>query len=113
MRQASHILMAALMVAALLGGNCLSCPQMWMAMASHQPQHSCCHHRTARTDCHSQALSAFVKAHGGSAAPVVAAAGKASAVAAAEVLARPAIAPWRATDVAPPDALALHSRLRV
>jgi hypothetical protein len=112
MRQASNILMTTLIVAALFCGNCLSCPQMWMALASHQPGHSCCHHPTAKIDCHSQALSHFVKAQNAN-APMFAVPGVAPAVAAVTVLARPAIAPWRAADVAPPDLLSLHSLLRV
>jgi len=113
MRRVSNLLVAALMVAALFGGNCLSCPQMLMAMASHQPGHSCCHHRTARIDCHSQTLSHFVRARGGDAIPVFVASGAAPAIAAVELQAPPVMASWRATDVAPPDWLALHSLLRV
>jgi hypothetical protein len=113
MRQVSNILMAALVVSALFFGNCLSCPQMLMAIAGHQPGHGCCHHPTAKIDCHSQALSHFVKAQGANATPAFAASGLAPAVAAVTTLARPAIAPWRVADVAPPDLLSLHSLLRV
>ncbi|MGO9011434.1 MAG: hypothetical protein ACLQPN_15125 [Bryobacteraceae bacterium] len=115
MRQASNILMAALIVAALFGGNCLSCPQMLMVMASHQPGHGCCHHPTPKIDCHSQVLSHFVKAQGGNVTPMFAAADAAPAIAAVAVatLPRPALAPWRAADVAPPDLLSLHSLLRI
>ena len=108
MRPASNILMATLIVAALLFGNCLSCPQMMMAVASHQPGHGCCHRPSpAKFDCHSQALSHFVKAQGASLTPMFASLGVAPA------LARPAVAPWLAADVPPPDLLSLHSLLRV
>jgi hypothetical protein len=113
MRQVSNILMAVLIVAALFFGNCLSCPQMMIAPASHQPGHGCCHHRTAKIECHSQALSHFVKTQGGNAAPAFAAMGVAPAPAAVIVLARPVFAPWRAADVPPLDLLSLHSPLRV
>ena len=113
MRQVSTIVMATLIVAALFCGNCLSCPQMLMAIASHQPGHGCCHHKTAKIDCHSQLLSHFVKAQGRSATAAFAVSGAALATAAAAVPARPAIAPWRVADVSPPDLISLHSLLRV
>jgi hypothetical protein len=113
MRQVSNVLMAALIVAALFCGNCLSCPQMLMAMAIHQPGHSCCHHRTGRVECHSQSLSHFMKAQGGNTVPAFAVTGLAPTTAAVVVFRRPAMAPWRATDVAPPDLLSLYSLLRV
>jgi hypothetical protein len=113
MRRPSNILMATLIVAALFCGNCLSCPQMWMAVATPQPGHSCCHHRTAKVDCPSQALSQFVKAQGGSFAPVFTAAGVAPAITAVTATDRPALASWRAADFAPPGPLSLHSLLRV
>jgi len=112
MRQVSNILMVTLIVAALFGGNCLSCPQMLMARAN-QPANGCCHHRTTRTDCPSQALGHFVKAPGGNAAPALAAVDVASASAAVTALGRMFIAPRRAADVAPPDPLSLQSLLRV
>jgi|SRR5271157_3351332 len=113
MRQASNILMVTLIAAALFFGNCLSCPQMWMATASHLPGHGCCHHRTAKIECHSQALSHFVKAQNGNAAPVFAAMGVAPPIAAVTPLPRRAMASWRAADPSPPDLLSLHSLLRV
>ncbi len=114
MRQASNILMATLIVAALLFGNCLSCPQVMMAVASHQPGHGCCHRPSpSKIDCHSQALSHFVKAQGASLTPMFASLGAAPALAVVPALARPAVAPWLAADVSPPDLLSLHSLLRV
>src|SRR5208283_5328197 len=80
MRRASNILMATLIVAALFFGNCLSCPQMLTALASQQPGHGCCHHKTAKIDCHSQLLSHFVKAQGGNAAPALATSSAAPAI---------------------------------
>jgi hypothetical protein len=67
MRAAASAVMAVLVVAALLAGNCFSCPQMLLAMAAHQPAHGCCHHgktHTQNADCHTQALRHFVKADG-------------------------------------------------
>jgi len=113
MRRTSNILMAALIMAALFFGNCLSCPQMLTALASHQPGHGCCHHPVGKIDCHSQALSHFVKAQGGNATPTIASSGLAPAIAAVTVLGRQTVAPWRAADATPPDLLSLHSLLRV
>jgi hypothetical protein len=104
--------MATLIVAALFFGNCLSCPQMMMAVAGHQPVHSCCHHSTPRIDCHSPVLRHFVKAQGYAASrPAVS--GVAPAIEAITAVAQPAIAPWRIADVVPPGLLTLHSLLRV
>ena len=105
-------MMATLIVAALFCGNCLSCPQLLLAASSHQPGHACCHHPAAKIDCHSQVLSHFVKAEGGTAAPALAVS-VAAPVAAAVVLAQPVMASWPAADMAPPDLLSLHSLLRV
>ena len=53
----------ALAVAAMLWGNCLSCPDMMAAMASHQPDHSCCHKpQPAQAKCHTQSMQHFVQA---------------------------------------------------
>jgi hypothetical protein len=112
MRQVSNILMAALIVTALFCGNCLSCPQVLVAIAGQHTGHSCCHHPSAKIDCHSQSLSHFVKAQGNP-APALAISGVLPAVAVATLVARPVIAPSRAADVAPPDLLSLHSLLRV
>jgi hypothetical protein len=112
MRQVSNILMATLIVAALFFGNCLSCPQMLMAMSGQHAGHSCCHHPSVKIDCHSQSLSDFVKAQGNP-APALAISNVLPPVAVATVVARPVIAPWRAADVAPPDLLSLHSLLRI
>lgn len=113
MRHASNIMMATLIVVALFFGNCLSCPQMLMGVASRQPGHGCCHHRSAKIDCHSQALSHFLKAHNGNAAPAFAMIGVAPAIAAITPPTRPAMAPWRSADPSPPDSPSLHSPLRV
>jgi len=90
--------MAVLVVAALLAGNCFSCPQMLLAMAAHQPAHGCCHrgnpHRQT-AECQTQALRHFVKADVGSPA------GPAMAVA---VVALPGPLPAIAADC---DAVAL------
>ena len=58
-------MMAALIVVALLWGNCLSCPQMLLTAVTHQPAHSCCHkNKSAGTKCQSQGLQHFLKTGG-------------------------------------------------
>jgi hypothetical protein len=65
--------MAALIVVALFWGNCLSCPQMLLAAAAHQPAHNCCHKtKSAGTTCQSQGLQHFLKAGSGPRTPAVA-----------------------------------------
>jgi hypothetical protein len=85
---------------------------MLLAISSQHAGHSCCHHPSAKIDCHSQSLSHFVKAQGNP-APMLAVSGLLPAVAVVTVVARPVIAPLCAADAAPPDLLSLHSLLRV
>jgi len=112
MQRFSHVLLAALVVAALFGGNCLSCPQVLMAIAGHPPVHNCCHHPSTKIDCHSQQLSHFVKAPGGVTPAALAVVDLADTT-------RPALTASRAAAVvpglrlAPPDLLSLYSHLRV
>lgn len=55
--------MVALAVVAMLWGNCLSCPDMFAAMTSHQADHSCCHKpQPASVKCHTQGMQHFVQA---------------------------------------------------
>ena len=55
--------MVALVVAAMLWGNCLSCPDMLAAMMSRQADHTCCHKpRPVSVKCHAQAMQHFVQA---------------------------------------------------
>jgi hypothetical protein len=55
-RKFSISLMVALVLVAMLWGNCLSCPQVTAA-------HSCCHKpQPASAACHTQSLQHFVKA---------------------------------------------------
>jgi hypothetical protein len=62
--------MAALIVIALFWGNCFSCPQVLLALSSHQPAHGCCHRtKPATADCQTQSLRSFVKADMGVHAP--------------------------------------------
>ena len=62
MRTLSIAFLAGLMVMALLLGNCFSCPQVLLAMQSHQSGHGCCHHgHKASPACQTQALQQFVK----------------------------------------------------
>jgi len=113
MRQASNILMATLIVSALFYGNCLSCPQVLLARATHQPGHGCCHRPAPKAVCQTQVLNHFVKAQGGSTAPTLAVSGVVTALPAVMVPARPAIAPGPAADGPPPGTLALQSPIRV
>lgn len=70
MRTVSSSCMAALVVMALFWGNCLSCPQILLALSSHQPAHGCCHRtKPASAGCQTQSLRSFVKADTGVQAP--------------------------------------------
>jgi hypothetical protein len=105
--------MAALIVVALFWGNCLSCPQMLLTVAAHQPAHNCCHRtKTAGTSCQSQGLQLFLKAGPELQTP---AAAVVAAVAPAIAVALPQGARVAPVEVehAPPDLLALHSSFRI
>ena len=68
MRLAASAAVVLLLVAALLAGNCLSCPQVLVGLASHQAAHGCCHpggKHTQTAKCHTQAMGHFVKADAG------------------------------------------------
>ncbi|HTX33489.1 MAG TPA: hypothetical protein VME43_00650 [Bryobacteraceae bacterium] len=112
MRTFSTAFLAALMVMALFLGNCFSCPQMLLALNSHQPAHRCCHHsQKASQECQTQVLQQFVKSTARPVAPLMA-----SAAPVASFLAQ-AVAPaaGMAPDVlyVPLDRLALHASLRI
>jgi hypothetical protein len=105
--------MAALIVAALFWGNCLSCPQMLLKVAAHQPAHNCCHRtKSAGTNCQSQGLQHFLKAGPEPQTPadaVVAAVQPAIAVSSPQgALVTPV-----EVEHAPPDLLSLHSLFRI
>jgi hypothetical protein len=106
--------MAALIVVALFWGNCLSCPQMLLTVAMHQPAHSCCHKtKSVGTSCQSQGLQHFLKAGPGVRTPSVAVvAAVATAATAAALPQGGLVAPVEVVH-APPDLLALHSRFRI
>ena len=106
-------MMAALIVAALFWGNCLSCPQMLLTVVAHQPAHSCCHRsKSAGTSCQSQGLQHFLKAGPELQTPAVAVA---AAVAPATAVSPPQGAKVAPVEVehAPPDLLSLHSVFRI
>jgi hypothetical protein len=106
MRRVSSSLLAALIVVALFWGNCLSCPQMLLAVAAHQAAHSCCHRtKPAGTSCQSQGLQHFLKAGPELQTPAV-------AVVAVSLPQGALVAPVE-VEHAPPDLLALHSSLRI
>jgi len=113
MRTISNTAMAALVVVALFWGNCFSCPQVLLALKSHQPAHGCCH-RTKQTtqNCQAQVLRHFVKAE-----IEVAAAPMAMGVMFPAPIAGLAQAPSFAflipVEHAPPDLLSLHSNFRI
>jgi hypothetical protein len=110
MRRVSSSLMAALIVVALFWGNCLSCPQMLLAAATHQPAHSCCHKtKSAGTTCQSQGLQHFLKASPETQTPAVAVVAPVIAV----PLALGALVSPVEVVHAPPDLLALHSAFRI
>jgi len=106
--------MAMLVIAALFWGNCLSCPQLQLAMRAHQPAHDCCkrNQKPATKSCDSQTFQHFLKTEAGDQAPV---APVASAVVAALPDAAPQAAPvaFETPAHAPPDLLSLHSSFRI
>ena len=106
--------MAALIVVALFWGNCLSCPQMLLAVAAHQPAHNCCHKtKSAGATCQSQGLQHFLKAGPEvRTAAVAVAPAVATAIAAAALPQGAAVAPLE-VEHAPPDLIALHSSFRI
>lgn len=113
MRTISNTVMAALVVTALFWGNCFSCPQLLLALKSHQPAHGCCH-RTKQTteNCQTQVLRHFVKAEVQvAAAPVVA-----HVVVPVLTIGLPQGHDWSSflpVEHAPPDLLSLYSNFRV
>jgi hypothetical protein len=105
--------MAALVTVALFWGNCLSCPQMLIAVAAHQPAHSCCHRtKSTGTSCQSQGLQHFLKAGPEVQTPAVAVVA-ALTPAIAVSLPQGALAAPVEVQHAPPDLLALHSVFRI
>ena len=106
-------MMAALIVVALFWGNCLSCPQMLLAVAAHQPAHNCCHKtKSAGTTCQSQGLQHFLKAGPEVRTARAAVVAVATTITAAALPQGAAIAPVEVVH-APPDLLALHSVFRI
>ena len=107
-------MMAALVVVALFWGNCLSCPQMLLAVAAHQPAHNCCHKtKSAGANCQSQGLQHFLRAGPDVRTPSAAVvAAVATAIAAAALPQGAAVAPVEVVH-APPDLIALHSSFRI
>jgi hypothetical protein len=115
MRVLSNSLMAAVVVAALFLGNCLSCPQVLAAMAAHTPSHDCCHHKThhstVKTDCQSQALQHFMQSEKtASPAPAVMAL---VALPAPAVSLQPSLEWSDAPAPTPPDLVSLNSSFRI
>jgi hypothetical protein len=113
MRVIASSLRAALIIAALFWGNCLTCPQALMAQS--QQRHQCCHkHKQDSAACQTQALQQFVKADPARYAPVFA------APAIVVVVPSPTLAVVSdfaslpdAAEHAPPDLLSLHSSFRI
>jgi len=86
MRAVSHSVLALLILGALFWGNCLSCPQMLLSLASGNPPHGCCPNGkkpvTSSEDCQSLGLQHFVKAAPAHQAPSPTAQGSALTMAA-------------------------------
>jgi hypothetical protein len=114
MRTVSSSVMAVLVFAAMLWGNCLSCPQMWAAAANHHDPHSCCHHgQTVKVDCQSQGLHNFVKADPATHVPALAVMIEQAAVNLTAALPIAPVEVASAVGHAPPDLLCLHSSFRI
>lgn len=106
-------MMAALIVVALFWGNCLSCPQMLLTVATHQPAHSCCHRtKSAGTSCQSQGLQHFLKAGPELRTPAVAVVAVMAPAIAVSPPQGALIAPVE-VEHTPPDLLSLHSIFRI
>src|SRR5579872_7399679 len=68
MRTYSSSVMVALVVVALFWGNCFTCPQVLLALQTHQEPHGCCHKtRQPAGGCQTQVLGQFVKVDSGNA----------------------------------------------
>jgi hypothetical protein len=110
MRATSTAFLAALIIAALFWGNCLTCPQAISSSA-----HSCCPHgKKAGSDCRTQVMRHFEKAD----PHQVETAGMAQAQIAAAAAPGLPLAPEPAADPVstghpPPDLLSLHSNFRI
>ena len=106
-------MMAALIVVALFWGNCLSCPQMLLAAATHQPAHSCCHKtKSAGTACQSQGLQHFLKASPETQTLAVAVVAPVAPAIAVPLVPGALVSPVEVVH-APPDLLSLHSAFRI
>jgi hypothetical protein len=96
--------MVTLAVAALLWGNCLSCPQM--------TSHSCCPKpQSASFQCHTENMQHFVKADGP--APSAPMAAELAAAPAAETLRPQQVAATSPDLHAPPGSPGIFTNLRV
>src|SRR5271166_3574806 len=106
--------MVALALAAMLLGNCFSCPQVLAAMSAHQPSHDCCPGpKSASLSCPTQGLQHFVKADSAPHTPAVYVLLGMVEPAAPASLSRqwtPATLP---VDHTPPDVLSLTTSLRI
>ena len=119
MRVVSSSFLSVLVLAALLWGNCLSCPQLLLSLGANAPAHSCCKHPgkkpvTTRDGCQSQGLKHFVKAD--SAQKIQPPAAQPVQLPAAEpVLAAPSFRPDAGVAFlhSPPDLQLLHSTFRI
>jgi hypothetical protein len=119
MRVLSSSFLTVLVLAALLWGNCLSCPQMLLGFSAQVPAHGCCQHSgkqpvTSHEKCTSLGLQHFVKAdaaqkvHPPAAQPV-------PLPAAEPALSVPSFEPDSSIAYlhSPPDLQVLHSTFRI
>jgi hypothetical protein len=113
-RTVSTSFMVALVVAALFLGNCLTCPQVLMAIAAHHAPHGCCHrNQPASTGCHTQLLQQFVKTGSGTPAPALAVTVMVAAQPAVSPIMLPAATLAIPPAPTPPDLLALNASFRI
>jgi hypothetical protein len=109
MRTASTAFLAALVIAALFWGNCLSCPQARLADA-----HRCCPKgKQPVNECRTQALQNFEKADPQNVVSPAPAVVEMAAVEAPSPITRTAPTPDTAELYGPPDLLSLHSSFRI
>jgi hypothetical protein len=105
--------MAALLVAALFWGNCLSCPQVLLTLAAHKAPHGCCHHSQPAPGKACQVhLRHFVTGDSDAGAPAAPVATIASVAAPASIAVAPVSAPVEAV-YSPPLKFVLDSCFRI
>lgn len=102
---------------ALFWGNCFSCPQVLISLATHKASHECCKRgqKPAMKTCDTQGLRHFVKTDPADSAQPAPDATPLQAVAAPVAVVSLVLPVAAATETvhAPPDLLSLHSVFRI